>query len=150
MAALALATEPPRLRTTEAPHPITSIFCRGLTHPNLLKYHGVAMEMGSKEGGPAHGGSSASVYIVTEFMNGGDLGTLVSKSGVPLPWKLRARLARDALAGIAALHEHDVVHRDIKTENILVRARARGGWERGRLIRQFAHAPPPPPPPPPP
>lgn len=47
---------------------------------------------------------------------------LVSKSHVPLPWKLRARLARDALDGIVCLHSQDIVHRDIKTENILVRA----------------------------
>lgn len=49
-----------------------------------------------------------------------DLSSLICKSGLPLPWKLRARLARDALSGIVELHNDEIVHRDIKTENILV------------------------------
>jgi serine/threonine protein kinase len=52
-----------------------------------------------------------------------DLSTILSKHvDVPLPWRLRCRIARDALQGIVALHENECIHRDIKSENFLVRA----------------------------
>lgn len=73
--------------------------------PYLIKYHGAAIR--GKE-----------VYIVTEFMRGGDLSTILSKhTDVPLPWRLRCRIARDAAEGIVTLHDTEVVHRDIKTES---------------------------------
>lgn len=73
--------------------------------PFLIKYHGAAIR--GKE-----------VYIVTEFMRGGDLSTILSKhTDVPLPWRLRCRIARDAAEGIVTLHDTEVVHRDIKTES---------------------------------
>lgn len=80
---------------------------KNFKHDHLIKYYGAAI-------------AGKDVYIVTEFMAGGDLSSLICKSGLPLPWKLRARLARDALSGIVELHNDEIVHRDIKTENILV------------------------------
>ena len=49
------------------------------------------------------------------------MSTLLSKrADVPLPWRLRVRMARDAMDGLVALHETDAIHRDVKTENFLV------------------------------
>jgi serine/threonine protein kinase len=77
-------------------------------HPSLIKYLGAAIK--NKE-----------VFIVTEFMEGGDLSSILSKHvDVPLPWRLRCRIARDALQGIVALHSNDMIHRDVKSENFLL------------------------------
>lgn len=77
-------------------------------HPCLLKYYGAAVK--AKE-----------VFIVTEFMVGGDLSSVLSKHvDVPLPWRLRCRIARDALQGIVSLHSNELIHRDIKSENFLL------------------------------
>ena len=55
-----------------------------------------------------------------------ELSTLISKRvDVPLPWRLRCRIARDALEGIVNLHNNECIHRDIKTDNFLVRVNAR-------------------------
>ncbi len=78
---------------------------KNFNNAHLIKYHGAAIR--GKE-----------VYIVTEFMCGGDLSSILSKhTDVPLPWRLRCRIARDAAEGIVTLHDTEVVHRDIKTES---------------------------------
>jgi serine/threonine protein kinase len=79
-------------------------------HPHLLHYHGAAQHEGE-------------LFIVTEFMEGGDLrGVLAAAAaaGVALPWRLRVALARAAAEGLAALHGAELLHRDIKTENLLL------------------------------
>ena len=63
-----------------------------------------------------------------------DLSAVLQRTAAkPLPWRLRCRIARDICSGIAFLHSHDVVHRDIKTENVLVR-RERESTRRAPLI----------------
>ena len=84
---------------------------RSMSSPYLIRYIGVAFEPTSA--------TSRNVYIVTEFMGGGDLRSILASSA-KLSWGLRVRLARDVARGIAVLHGADVVHRDIKTENILL------------------------------
>jgi serine/threonine protein kinase len=89
-----------------------------LNHPNLIRYHGVAIQPGP--------GSSTVILIVTEFMNGGDLRSVLRRVDVPLPWSLRVRIGRDIAAALAHLHDTaGVVHRDIKTENVLLDERWR-------------------------
>jgi len=80
---------------------------RAVSHPHLLRYVGAAEH-------------NRSVALVTEFMSGGDLRSILGNKAVELSWRLRLTLARDALEGIAHLHASDLIHRDIKTENLLV------------------------------
>lgn len=48
------------------------------------------------------------------------MATLVN-SPAELSWHTKVSLAHDVIKGIAYLHEQDILHRDIKTENVLVR-----------------------------
>jgi serine/threonine protein kinase len=84
-----------------------------MLHANLIRYHGVAIE-------PVAGGAGQIIHIVTEYMGGGDLRSVLKRRDVPLAWALRVRLARDVAAAVAHLHENELIHRDIKTENILL------------------------------
>jgi len=91
-----------------------------LPHPNILTLHGVCE---SPDGDPK---------IVYELMTG-DLAKLLkdslkertkslSSSPSPqlLPTQVLLRVLRDVAAGLVHLHEHGVVHRDVKPANVLL------------------------------
>lgn len=84
-----------------------------MKHPNLIRYYGVAIE-------PMQGGVGQVINIVTEYMGGGDLRSVLKRRDVALPWALRVRLVRDVALALGHLHANELIHRDIKTENILL------------------------------
>lgn len=78
-----------------------------VTHPHLIKYLGAAQR-------------GKDVFIVTEFCEGGALSEVTVPPALPLPWRTRVRLARSAAEGLAHLHLHELLHRDIKSDNMLL------------------------------
>ncbi|HSW87309.1 MAG TPA: protein kinase family protein [Rhabdochlamydiaceae bacterium] len=61
--------------------------------------------------------------IYCEYMNGGDLYSLIQKSnkeGTPLSFEDKLLAGRHILHGILDLHKKDYIHRDIKASNFLV------------------------------
>jgi serine/threonine protein kinase len=86
-----------------------------LSHPGIVQIY----DVGRDERGFR--------YIVSEFIDGMDLATIISKGRVNLGWGLH--VAKQVVEGIQALHTHGIVHRDIKPSNILVDAR----YDRAKL-----------------
>jgi Protein kinase domain len=74
-----------------------------------------------------HLGRTGSSYFYTmEFVEGETLEHLIRRSG----WvevKLALEIATQVAAGLAAVHEQNLVHRDIKPGNIMVRLKHDGG-----------------------
>lgn len=65
-------------------------------------------------------GRPTDVYLIAmEFVDGIDLARLVRRDG-PTPWRFAAKWAADVLGGLAEIHRHGFVHRDVKPENIIV------------------------------
>lgn len=58
-------------------------------------------------------------YLVMEYVEGQSLGDLIRKKG-PLPLTEALRILREAIAGLQAAHELNIIHRDIKPANILL------------------------------
>ena len=77
-----------------------------LNHPNVVGVYDYADD----QAGP---------YIVMELVDGEDLATLVRRNG-PLPPRQAARLGSQIARGLAAAHARGIVHRDMKTANVLL------------------------------
>eukprot|EP00803_Ostreobium_quekettii_P002495 evm.model.scf_34EXC.1 EVM.evm.TU.scf_34EXC.1 scf_34EXC:10044-17158(+) len=63
--------------------------------------------------------SHQKVFIVTEFVTGGEVLDRLQRLG-PYSEKAASVLIRDVIEGVAYLHAHGVVHRDLKLENLLL------------------------------
>ena len=77
-----------------------------LDHPHLVRVRDLVVE----------GGSAA---IIMDLVDGPNLRHKLNESGTLTPF-LAVRLTGQLLDALAAVHEIDVVHRDVKPENILV------------------------------
>ncbi|KAG1691126.1 hypothetical protein DVH05_027201 [Phytophthora capsici] len=75
-----------------------------LRHPNIVQF------LGSASSPPRY-------CLVFEFMDGGTLSTLIRAKKGPLDF---FRLATDMAQGMSYLHEHSVMHRDLKSSNVLL------------------------------
>ncbi len=58
-------------------------------------------------------------FVVMELVEGRSLGELLEQTG-PLPVQRASSIARQILAGLAAIHDAGYVHGDVKSHNVLV------------------------------
>lgn len=58
--------------------------------------------------------------IVMEYMPNGSLYKVLKNTNQPLDWSIRIRIAIDMASGLAFLHEERILHRDIKSLNVLL------------------------------
>jgi serine/threonine protein kinase len=75
-------------------------------HPNLVP----VIEFGE---------SDRLMFIASKFKDGGSLADLIERDG-RLPLRDCARLGAEIAAGLEALHEHGIVHRDVKPSNVML------------------------------
>ncbi len=78
----------------------------GLVHPNIL----AILDIGESEEGP---------YLVTEFVDGETVRTLLAEGKIPVARAVD--LATQAASGIGHAHAAGIAHRDVKPENLMVR-----------------------------
>jgi serine/threonine protein kinase len=61
------------------------------------------------------------VYMMLDYCPGGDVGRLIDREGALSPHAARFYIGCAALA-LEALHDHSVIHRDVKPENMVIAA----------------------------
>ena len=66
------------------------------------------------------------IFYAMEFVPGETLGCLIKRSG-PINAQLTLKFATQITAGLKAIHRQNLVHRDIKPNNIMVRLETGGG-----------------------
>src|SRR5215469_18564956 len=72
------------------------------------------------------GRTGQNYFYAMEFAEGETLGKLIQRSG-RVGTKLALEIALQVAAGLGAVHEQHLVHRDIKPTNIMVRQKEGGG-----------------------
>ncbi|XP_063948366.1 uncharacterized protein LOC108218467 isoform X1 [Daucus carota subsp. sativus] len=83
-----------------------------LHHPNVVAFYGVVLD-----------GPGGSVATVTEYMVNGSLRTALLKNEKNLDKRKRLLIAMDAAFGMEYLHGKNIVHFDLKSDNLLVNLR---------------------------
>jgi serine/threonine protein kinase len=68
---------------------------------------------------PASGGHKATAFLTMEYLDGITLYEKVHRDG-PLPWKEALNITLEICEGLRLIHEKDVIHRDLKTGNIML------------------------------
>jgi len=78
-----------------------------MRHPRLVSFLGFSRDVGQ-------------VIIVMEFMSGGSLQHILFTKKMTLSFERKSLMARQIAEGLAFLHDLNVVHRDLKTANVIL------------------------------
>eukprot|EP01027_Heterolobosea_sp_BB2_P018955 GEZU01026637.1.p1 GENE.GEZU01026637.1~~GEZU01026637.1.p1 ORF type:complete len:336 (-),score=64.39 GEZU01026637.1:685-1692(-) len=78
-----------------------------LRHPNVLGFRGALLEM-------------PDIGIVTEYMSEGSMFDWLYKKKQKLSWKQKLKVLVDVAKGQHYLHKMKIIHRDLKSANVLV------------------------------
>ena len=97
---------------------------RRLGGPNICRIHELFVI-------PGHGATSAVAFLTMELLNGVTLADKVQQAG-PIPWREAREIAIEMCAGLTAMHEAGIIHRDLKSRNVMLADR--GGSQRAVLM----------------
>ncbi|KAI9207611.1 kinase-like domain-containing protein [Polychytrium aggregatum] len=76
-------------------------------HPNVVQFMGCSKHENK-------------IYLITEFVNGGNLKDWIVDPSKGLTWRLCVGFAIDTARALAYLHANRIIHRDLKCENLLI------------------------------
>lgn len=81
---------------------------RSLQHRNVLRFVGVLYK-------------DKKLHLLTEYISGGTLQDYIHDLSVDISWLQKINFSKDIAAGMAYLHSKNIIHRDLNSNNCLVR-----------------------------
>jgi p21-activated kinase 2 len=78
-----------------------------MDHKNIVQLYEVYMFKGR-------------IFMIMEYLDGGCLTPVVEYLKIEVPETVIAYIIREVLEGIASLHKRGIIHRDIKSDNVLI------------------------------
>jgi len=85
---------------------------RRLTGPNICRIHELFVAPGST-------GSAVDAFLTMEFLEGITLSDELQRRG-PIPWVRVRQVATDICTALTTMHEAGIIHRDLKSRNIML------------------------------
>ncbi|KAJ3296379.1 hypothetical protein HDU79_006858 [Rhizoclosmatium sp. JEL0117] len=76
-------------------------------HPNVVQFMGCSI-------------LNDEILLITEFVPGGNVKEWIQDESRPISDRMRISIAMDVAKAMAYLHSRGIIHRDLKTENLLV------------------------------
>jgi len=86
----------------------SAILCE-LQHPNILRFIGMCVK-------------PPNLCMVAEYLERGSLSHILYNMDNHLTWEHKKGFAQDIATGLAYLHKNSIIHRDVKSSNMLVAA----------------------------
>lgn len=80
---------------------------KNIRHPNVVQFMGLSK-------------NESGIFIVTEFVPGGDLTSILGNGDLKISWKILVKIAIETAQAMAYIHAKGVVHRDLKCSNLLI------------------------------
>eukprot|EP01116_Phalansterium_solitarium_P020004 TRINITY_DN5774_c0_g1_i2.p1 TRINITY_DN5774_c0_g1~~TRINITY_DN5774_c0_g1_i2.p1 ORF type:complete len:747 (-),score=170.94 TRINITY_DN5774_c0_g1_i2:322-2562(-) len=80
---------------------------RDVNHPNIVQFLGLCDH-------------STGIYLVTEYVQHGDLFDLLVFSEKKIGWKTKVKIALQIAQACTYLHSRQILHRDLKSQNVLI------------------------------
>jgi serine/threonine protein kinase len=91
---------------------------RRVSHPNVCRIYDLGSHQLEKGGAQLH-------FLTMEFVEGETLGQRVRLAGA-VPIDEAQQLAKELLLGLSAAHDAGILHRDFKSDNVMLRAEPDG------------------------
>jgi eukaryotic-like serine/threonine-protein kinase len=88
---------------------------RKISGPHVCRIHELFVIAGDANGPP-------SALLTMEFLDGITLADKLRESG-PFPWREAQKIALEICAGLQTIHEAGIIHRDLKSRNIMLASR---------------------------
>lgn len=86
-----------------------------ITNPHVCRIHALYVL-------PSRANKSRRAFLTMEFLDGDTLSDKLRRSG-PLPWREAKAIALDICRGVQAIHDAGIIHRDLKSGNVMLTRR---------------------------
>jgi len=80
---------------------------QGVNHPNIVQFLGICDH-------------SSGIYLITEYVEHGDLFDLIVFEKKQISWKVKVKIALQIAQACYYLHSKNIIHRDLKSQNVLI------------------------------
>jgi serine/threonine protein kinase len=88
---------------------------RKISGPHVCRIHELFLMAGDPNG-------SSSALLTMEFLDGVTIADKLRQSG-PFPWREAQKIALEICSGLQTIHEAGIIHRDLKSRNIMLASR---------------------------
>ncbi|GBB88654.1 hypothetical protein RclHR1_15210001 [Rhizophagus clarus] len=82
-------------------------------HTNIIQFFGITKKKGEDE-------MDSNYLLILEYADNGTLKDYLKQNNIKLDWNMKLQFAIQIADAVSYIHQHNIIHRDLHSENILV------------------------------